>query len=126
MHHVEPLNYCNSQDFGDLRWCRISSINSILQARNPQFCGVLIWCRTSSIKCRDPIAPLQQQMEDPGFISYCTHKVRANESLLFGGNALVLCFCESLELRVVVHTGQSPSLYTFNPEPANPEPYLLF
>ena len=27
LHHLEPLNYCNSQDFKDFRWCRISSIN---------------------------------------------------------------------------------------------------
>ena len=64
-------------------------------------------------------------------VSYHTHKVRANKTLLFIGNALVLCFFESLEVRVVVHTGQrpmnlNPSLYTFNPEPANPQPYLLF
>ena len=29
LYHLEPLNYCNSQDFRDLRWCRISSINSM-------------------------------------------------------------------------------------------------
>ena len=29
LHHSEPLNYCNSQDSRDLRWCRISSINSM-------------------------------------------------------------------------------------------------
>ena len=28
LHHLGALNYCNSQDFRDLRWCKISSINS--------------------------------------------------------------------------------------------------
>ena len=38
LHHLGALNYCNSWDFGDLRWCKISSINSITapepEARN--------------------------------------------------------------------------------------------
>ena len=29
LHHLGALNYCNSWDFRDLRWCKISSINSI-------------------------------------------------------------------------------------------------
>ena len=28
LHHLGPLNYCNSLDCRDLRWCKISSINS--------------------------------------------------------------------------------------------------
>ena len=28
LHHLGALNYCNSQDFRDLRWCKIFSINS--------------------------------------------------------------------------------------------------
>ena len=29
LHHLGALNYCNSWDFRDLRWCKISSINSM-------------------------------------------------------------------------------------------------
>ena len=28
LHHLGALNYCNSYDFRDSRWCKISSINS--------------------------------------------------------------------------------------------------
>ena len=28
LHHLGALNYCNSSDFRDLRWCKTSSINS--------------------------------------------------------------------------------------------------
>ena len=28
LHHLGALNYCNSWDFRDLGWCKISSINS--------------------------------------------------------------------------------------------------
>ena len=28
LHHLGALNYCNSWGFRDLRWCKISSINS--------------------------------------------------------------------------------------------------
>ena len=31
LHHLGALKYCNSSDFRDLRWCKISSINSILK-----------------------------------------------------------------------------------------------
>ena len=27
LHHLGALNYCNSQDFRGLRWCKISSNN---------------------------------------------------------------------------------------------------
>ena len=35
LHHLGALRYCNSWDFGDLRWCKISSINSITSGRLP-------------------------------------------------------------------------------------------
>ena len=28
-HHLGALNYCNSSDSRDLRWCKISSINGV-------------------------------------------------------------------------------------------------
>ena len=30
LHHLGALNYCNSQDFMDVMWCKISSINSMM------------------------------------------------------------------------------------------------
>ena len=32
LHHLGAPNYCNSQDFRDSRWCKISSMNSMTQA----------------------------------------------------------------------------------------------
>ena len=34
LHHLGALNYCNSWEFRDLRWCKISSINSIYMVNN--------------------------------------------------------------------------------------------
>ena len=35
--HLGALNYCNSWDFRDLRWCKISSISS-------RYWGTLVTC----------------------------------------------------------------------------------
>ena len=33
LHHLGVIDYCNSHVFGDLRWCKIASINSMSEHR---------------------------------------------------------------------------------------------
>ena len=37
LHQLGALNYCNSEDFRDLRWCKISSINSLSRVSDLMF-----------------------------------------------------------------------------------------
>ena len=50
LHHLEPLNYGNSLDFRDLRWCKISSLNNI-ELVPKTFC-FLLWILGSLLDLR--------------------------------------------------------------------------
>ena len=58
LHHIGALNYCNFEDFRDLRWCKISSINSICDCTKKDLPTILRKGSLLCMQCRSLVAIL--------------------------------------------------------------------